>query len=192
MMMSASHSSAVDREQIQILVEELRTSCARFLSVLKDVPEALRDLRESESAWSIMDCAEHVCLAEELMARSLEKRRPTNASPDFEKDAVIHKIALDRSRKFVAPDRAQPTGRYHSLKEAADAFLASRERNTAFVESLGEDLRQSTCLHPLGIFDTYQFVRIMALHPERHADQIQEIKNGAAYRAALDTVGGRS
>jgi hypothetical protein len=190
--MSAPHSSAADREQIQILVEELRTSCARFLSVLGDVPEVLRNLRESESAWSIMDCAEHVCLVEELMATSLGKRRPTNASPDLEKDAVIHKIALDRSRKIVAPERLKPTGRYHSLKEAADAFLAARERTLAFVESLGEDLRQSTCWHPLGIFDTHQFVRIMALHPERHAGQIQEIKNGAAYRAALHTVESRS
>ena len=92
-MMSAPHSSVVDREQIQVLVKELRTSCARFLSVLNDVPEVLRNHRESQSAWSIMDCAEHVCLVEELLAGSFEKRRPTNASPDFEKDAVIHKIA---------------------------------------------------------------------------------------------------
>ena len=191
-MLSDSHSTAVDREQIQILVEELRTSCDRFLSVLDDVPEVLRNVRPSESAWSIMDCAEHVCLGEELMAISLEKRRPAKASPDLENDAVIHKIALDRSRKFVSPERAQPRGRYHSLKEAADAFLASREHTIAFVESLGEDLRRSTCLHPLGIFDAHQFVRIMALHPVRHADQIQEIKNGAAYRAALDTAEGHS
>ena len=168
-MTSAPHSSTVDREQIPILVGELRTSCSRFLSVLNDVPEVLRNLRVSESAWSIMDCAEHVCLGEELMAISFEKRRPTNAPP-----------------------RAKPTGRYHSLKEAADALLASRERTIALVESLDEDLRQSTCLHPLGIFDAHQFVRIMALHWERHADQIQEIKNGAAYRAALQTVEGRS
>lgn len=191
-MMSASHSSAVDREQIQLLVAELRASCARFLSVLEDVPEALRNLRDAESAWSIMDCAEHVCLAEELMARSLGKRRPTNASPDLEKDAVIRKLALDRSRKIVAPERAQPRGRFHSLKEAGDAFLASRERTIAFLESLGEDLRQSTCLHPLGIVDTHQLVRIMALHPERHAAQIEEIKTGAAYRAAAHAVEGRS
>jgi hypothetical protein len=191
-MMSAPHSSTVDREQIQILVGELRTSCSRFLSVLNDVPEVLRNLRASERAWSIMDCAEHVCRAEELMAISFEKRRPTNASPDLEKDAVIHQIVLDRSRKIVAPQRAQPTGRYRSLKEAADALLASRERTIALLESLGEDLRQSTCLHPLGIVDAHQFVRIMALHWERHADQIQEIKNSAAYRAALHTVEGRS
>jgi hypothetical protein len=188
-MMTASHSSAVDRDQIQILAEELKVSCARFLSVFKDVPEALRDVRESETAWSIMDCVEHVCLAEELMSISLQKRRPTNAVPDLNKDAVIRKVALDRSRKIAAPDRAKPTGRYHSLKEAAEVYVACRERNTALIESLGEDLRQSTCLHPLGIFDTHQFVRIMALHPERHAAQIEGIKNSAAYCTAMRREG---
>ena len=188
-MMSAPHSSAIDREQIQILVEELKLSCARFLSVLKDVPEALRDVRESETAWSIMDCVEHICLVEELMSISLQKRRPTNAVPDLNKDAVIRRVALDRSRKIAAPDRAKPSGRYHSLKQAADVFVRCRERNTASIQSLGEDLRQSTCLHPLGIFDTHQFVRIMAMHPERHAAQIEEIKNSVAYRAAMHREG---
>jgi len=182
--MSATDSSAVEREQVQVLVEELRSSAARFVSVLEDVPETLRNVRESDGAWSIMDCAEHVCRAEELMAVSLEKRRPTNAAPEVNKDAVIRRIALDRSRKIVAPEQARPTGRYPSLAEAADAFLASRERNIALIESLGGDLRQSTCLHPMGVFDTYQFVQIMALHPKRHADQIEEIKKGTAYRAA--------
>ena len=86
---------------------------------------------------------------------------------------------------MVAPERAKPTGRYPSLKEAAEAFRAARERSIAFIESLGEDLRQSTCLHPLGIFDSYQFIQIMALHAERHALQIEEIKNSPAYRAGL-------
>jgi hypothetical protein len=36
----------------------------------------------------------------------------------------------------------------------------------------------------MGVFDTYQFVGIMALHPERHAAQMEEINNSAAYRAA--------
>lgn len=185
--MSTSLPSTVSREQLQVLAEELRSSCRRFLSVLEDVPEGLRDVRESDGAWSILDCAEHVCLAEELMSVALQKRRPTDAAPDLQKDVVIRKVALDRSRKIVAPERAKPTGRYQSLAEAARAFRSARERNIGFIESLGEDLRRSTCLHPMGVFDSYQFVQIMALHPERHASQIEQIKNSAAYRAAIRT-----
>jgi DinB superfamily len=182
--MNAQHASTANSEQIELLSDELRRSCDRFLAVLADVPEALRDVREADDRWSIMDCAEHVCLAEELMSVSLQKRRQTDTAPNLEKDAVIRKIALDRSRKIPAPTQARPTGRHRSLKEAANAFRTVRERNIAFIESLGEDLRRSTCLHPLGIFDSHQFIQIMALHPERHASQIEEIKNSSAYRAA--------
>lgn len=185
--MSALHQSAFKGDPGQALVEELRASCQRFLSVLEGVPENLRNVREAEGAWSIMECVEHICLAEELMSVSLQKRRPTNAAPNLKKDAVIHRVALDRSRQIVAPERAKPTGRYKSLAEAADAFHAARQRNIAFIECLTEDLRQSTCLHPMGIFDSYQFVQIMALHPERHAMQIEQIKNSAAYRAGIQT-----
>jgi hypothetical protein len=182
--MNLQSTSTANPEQLELLCEELRRSCQRFLSVLADVPETLRNIRESDGDWSIMDCAEHVCLAEELMSVSLRKRRPTDAAPDLAKDSVIRKIALDRSRKISAPPQARPAGRFHSLHEAAVAFRAFRESNIAFIESVGEDLRRSTCLHPLGIFDSYQFIEIMALHPERHASQIEEIKNSAAYRAA--------
>ncbi len=183
--MHAQRTSTPNPEPIELLCDELRRSCDRFLSVLADVSEALRDMRESDSTWSIMDCAEHVCLAEELMSVFLQKRRQTDAAPDFGRDAVIRKVALDRSRKISAPPQARPAGRYHSLQEAADAFREVRERNVAFIESLDEDLRRSTCLHPLGVFDGYQFIEIMARHPERHASQIEQIKNSAAFRAAL-------
>jgi DinB superfamily len=171
-------------EENRALREELHSSRDRFLSLLESVPENLRDIRPEDGAWSIMDCAEHICIAEELMSVSLQNRRSTDTEPDLRKDAVVRKVALDRSRKIVAPERARPTGRYRSLVEAAEAFRSARGKNIALIESLGEDLRHSTCLHPLGVFDTYQFARIMALHPERHAAQIEEIKNSAAYRAA--------
>jgi hypothetical protein len=182
--MNGQRTARANSEQIEVLSGELRRSCDRFLAVLADVPEARRDIREADNRWSIMDCVEHVCLAEELMSVSLQKRRQTDAAPNVEKDALIRKIALDRSRKISAPPLAKPAGRFHSLKDAADAFRTFRERNIAFIESLGEDLRRSTCLHPLGIFDSYQFIEIMALHPERHVSQIEEIKNSSAYRAA--------
>ena len=182
--MSALPQAMTPHEQSAALVLELRSRRDRFLSLLESVPESLRDIHPADGAWSIMDCAEHVCIVEELMSVSLEKRRATDAEPDLGKDAVIQKVALDRSRKIAAPERAMPKGRYRSLAEAAEAFHSAREHNIVLIESLGEDLRRSTCLHPMGVFDTYQFVRIMASHPERHAAQMEEIMNSAAYRAA--------
>jgi hypothetical protein len=182
--MSALPKSAVGKDANQVLLSELRRRADRFLSLLESVPEGMRHIREADDTWSIIDCAEHVCLAEQLMFAAWEKRRPTDAAPELQKDPVIQQVALDRSRRLPCPEQARPTGRYASLAEAADAFQASRQRTIAFIESTNEDLRGSTCIHPMGVFDSYQLVIIMALHPERHALQIEQIRNSPAYRTA--------
>jgi hypothetical protein len=169
----------------QALIAELRGSRERFLGVIADVPERLEQTRLTPESWSILDCAEHIYLAEQGMFAALERRRPTGNAPDIEKDAFIQKAALDRSRKLNSPDPVRPNGRFSSLFEAAKAFRQARERTIGFIENINEDLRRSTTKHPMGIFDSYQFVMIMARHPERHALQIEEIKNSPAYRAGL-------
>ncbi len=178
--------SAIGRGANQALLVELRRSCDRFLTVLKDVPENWGRLRTNEGTWSIIECAEHVCLGEELMFAALKRRRRADASPDMRKDAVIHKIALDRSRKTISPEQAKPTGRYASLSEAVEVFRSSRQRTIDYVSGLKENLRSSTCVHPFGVFDSYQLVELMALHSERHAVQIEEIKSGVAYKAVSE------
>jgi DinB superfamily len=187
--MSATSQSVDVSEANQTLGAELRASRERFLRVIADVPERLEQTRLAPESWSILECAEHTCLAEHGMFAALERRRPTEDAPDTElnseKDAFIQKAALDRSRKLDSPDPVRPTGRFSSLAEAAKEFGQARERTIAFIENLDEDLRRSTTKHPLGIVDSFQFVIIMARHPERHALQIEEIKNSPAYRAGL-------
>jgi hypothetical protein len=173
----------------QALIAELRASRERFLGVIADVPERLEQTRLTPESWSILECAEHIYLAEQGMFAALERRRPTEnaprTEPDTEKDAFIQKAALDRSRKLSSPDPVRPSGRFSSLAEAAKEFRQARERTIGFIENINEDLRRSTTKHPMGIFDSYQFVMIMARHAERHALQIEEIKNSPAYRAGL-------
>jgi hypothetical protein len=183
--MSTIFQSADVSRANQALAAELRASTDRFLSVLRDVPERLSHIRLTPESWSILECAEHTCLAERGMFAALEKRRPTDDAPDIARDAVIEKRALDRTRKINSPEHVRPTGRFTSLTEAAQQFRQARERTIAFIENLDEDLRRSTTKHPMGIVDSYQLVIIMARHPERHALQIEEIKNSPAYRAGL-------
>jgi hypothetical protein len=185
--MSALPQSVVGQEANRVLLTELQKSRDRFLSVLAGVPEKLRHIRLADDTWSILECAEHTCLAEQGMFAALEKRRLTDAAPELEKDALIAKVSLDRTRKLSSPQSAKPAGRYASLAEAAKAFASARDRTIGVLGNLSEDLRKSTALHPMGVLDSYQFVRIMVLHPERHALQIEEIKRSAAYHAASNT-----
>jgi hypothetical protein len=166
------------------LLSCLARSRARVLEVLADVPEELSRLRLAENSWSILECAEHIALAERGLFAALERRTPNSHAPDFAKDALIRAVGTDRTRKFSAPERARPTGKFANLSDAVTAFCTARDRTIAFLDQTDEDLRKFVSLHILGTFDVYQYLLIMAAHAERHALQIEEIKNSAAYRAA--------
>jgi hypothetical protein len=170
--------------QKQELLSCLTRSRARVLEVLADVSEGLSGVRRAESSWSILECTEHLAVAERGMFMALERRTPNTATPDFTKDALIKAVGTDRTRKFSAPERARPSGRFTSVRDAVAGFCSARDRTIAFVEQTDEDLRQSVAVHLLGTFDAYQYLLIMAAHAERHALQIEEIKHCSAYREA--------
>jgi uncharacterized damage-inducible protein DinB len=185
-MNTISQPAAKLSEQQQELLARLSASRDRILAVFAGVPDELSRTRPSENAWSVLDCAEHVAVAERGMFTALEKRRPTDASPDTSKDALILAFALNRTQRLAAPERAHPTGKFSALGDAINDFRLARERTMTYLQNTNEDLRKSTAVHPFGTFDCYQFVLIMALHAERHALQIEEIKNSPAYQAALN------
>jgi hypothetical protein len=183
--MNASSQPALNRsEQKDELQVRLVSSRDRFLAAVRGIPDDLSRICPANDSWSVLQCAEHVAVAERGMFSALEKRQATDAAPDKSKDAAIHAFALDRTRKLSAPERAHPKGRFSTLADAINDFRFARERTLAYLQGINEDLRTSTAVHPLGTFDSYQLLLIMALHAERHAQQVEEIKNSFAYRSA--------
>jgi hypothetical protein len=167
------------------LLAGLSGSRDRVLEVLLDTPEELSRVRPSSDCWSILECAEHMAVAERLMFHSLERRTPTDAAPDRSKDALIEIMGKDRSHKRSSPERARPAGKFATIKDALADFCEARERTIAFVKHSNEDFRKSQAVHLLGTFDSHQFLLIMVVHTQRHVLQIEEIQNSAPYRAAL-------
>lgn len=183
--MNASSQPALNRsEQKDELQVRLVSSRDRFLAAVTGIPDDLSRVRPEENAWSVLECAEHVAVAERGMFSALEKRKAIDAAPDKSKDALIQAFALNRTEKLPAPERAHPKGRFSTLADAVGDFRFARERTLTYLQGINEDLRTSTAAHPLGTFDSYQLVLIMALHAERHALQVEEIKNSLAFRNA--------
>jgi len=111
------------------------------------------------------------------MLRVWEKPAESGSS-DPAKDVSILALAHDRTRKNKAPERSEPKGRCDSLFEALERFRSARDRTLQFAESISvEELRAKVVPHPLaGTLDGYQLLTLMAVHPERHALQVEEIK----------------
>jgi len=183
-MMTAAHHETPANE-IEFLVNCLEASRERYLRALEGVSESAANVKVGESSWSILHCAEHVATAERQMLTVWNKLAAAGKG-DPAKDSVVPANALNREKKNTAPERSRPNGRYTELSAAIAGFKANRENSIAALHSSSiEDLRGKVVQHPLaGEIDGYQLFRLMAAHAERHAAQIEDIKNHPAYKQA--------
>jgi hypothetical protein len=91
-------------------------------------------------------------------------------------EAILARGA-DRSRRVQAPDVALPAGRFQTLEAAIQHFLSQREHTIRFVTECDRDLRAMITSHPvLGAVNCHETLLLMAVHPQRHAKQIAEIR----------------
>jgi uncharacterized damage-inducible protein DinB len=171
-------------DERQYLVYRLRQSRDRVFDSLADVPEKLCRVRPSENAWSVVDCVEHIVIAEKAWHVRLQGRQPAKEPIDRAKDDFVNRVAV-RSEKRSAPERAQPKSKYTTLAEATEEFRTARNQTIDFAEHTAEDFREFSVEHALGVFDIHQFLLLAAAHAEGHTKQIEEIKASAAYHAAL-------
>lgn len=179
--MTTAPQHVSEREELIAILEKSR-DC--FLQVIASVPEHAAGTRLREDSWSILEIVEHLAAAEKGMLRLLEMSQAT-AAPGFpERDERIIAAGTNRERKISAPEVVLPKGRWKTLAECASAFEERRARSLEYART-ADNLRGRIIDHPrAGEIDGYQQMLIMAGHAERHALQIEEIKNSAVYLAA--------
>jgi hypothetical protein len=172
----------MDPNERQELIARLEGGRAAFLDAVAGLAEADAARPPAPDRWSVLQCAEHVAIAEQyLYDRLLEGRPAEGPAVPPRREAKIRDRADDRSRAVAAPEPAVPRGRYATLSEAVAAFVASRARTIAYVETCDEDLRAKHTTHPiLKVATCQETLLMMAAHPLRHAKQVAEI------RAALE------
>ena len=160
------------------LLDELRKGRSALLDAVAGVTDAQAAFRPAADRWSILDCVEHVVVAEGFLLGRIEQATPTEieAAPS-ELEGVILANGANRSRRFEAPSNARPNERFASLGDAVAAFDSARERTLRYVESYDGDLRAYTTPHPVrGNVTGYECLLLLVMHPIRHAAQIEEIK----------------
>ena len=94
-----------------------------------------------------------------------------------QRETLIAERGADRSLKRESPSYALPKGSFSTLHEALQSFLDSRERTIQFVRTNEDDLRRMIAVHPIiGTVNCHELLLLMAVHPARHAKQIEESK----------------
>ena len=162
------------------LVSLLRESRKNFLGSFAGVSDEESRLHPAPNCWCVLDTVEHLTSAEGIMLRLITTQRRPRSADAANREQVFLQVVADRSRKMQSPEGGQPCGRFASLAEAAAQFKATRNSVIQFVEQHPDDLRASEVTHPhpaAGNVSTYEMVIIIAKHAERHAKQIEEIRN---------------
>jgi uncharacterized damage-inducible protein DinB len=166
-----------ENERHEILAS-LESGSTALLDALSDVNESSAVLLPAFERWSILQCLEHVTLAERYLFSLIETSTFTDTPlNDEQREMRIITRGADRSFKRESPAYALPRGSFSTLHEALQGFQASRERTIRFVNTNEEDLRSKIAVHPIiGTVNCHEVLLLMAVHPARHAEQIAEIK----------------
>jgi len=169
-------------EERQAILASLEQGSAALLDALHGATEELSVRVPAPGRWTILQCAEHVAVAEDHLFSMITVSKQTETPLINEKrKALILTFGADRSSKRESPPDALPRGSYATLHEALQGFLTNRERTIQFVNTNEEDLRSRITLHPLmGSVNCQEVLLLMAVHPARHAKQIEEIKAAIA------------
>lgn len=161
------------------LLADLHEGRAVFLDALRDVTEDLAVRAPAPGKWSVLECVEHIAISEDYLFSQIMAARPAEKPMlNAQREVMIPLVGLDRGKKIQAPEVGKPQGRFSTLAEAMISFQATRARTIFFVESCNDDLRCRITSHPLieTPVNCYEMLLMIAVHPYRHAKQIEEIK----------------
>lgn len=104
-----------------------------FLCPLEGVTEEQARVKPSGGGWSILDCVEHVAIAEWGMLRMTQKAPAGDAPTDLECDARILKNGVDRSRKWRSyPSLCSKRARLAFAADNTDRRRLSSAASTCF------------------------------------------------------------
>ncbi len=165
-------------------IQHLTAGRDTFLAAIEGLTENQLRFQPQPERWTIAECAEHVAITEDAMW-NLVCRGAVSAAGialDPAKYPRFVSAVIERARKVPAPENMRPTGRFASVGDARTHFLKGRERALTYARECPDDLRGLFAPHPLlGEIDCYRFLLLLALHPARHAVQIEEIKRDPGY-----------
>ena len=167
------------QESNQIL-KALQDSRAEFVAAAAGLSEEQAKTAPAPGRWSVIQCVEHIVLAETRFLGWLENPAAEPAPPvDHQKEAKLLIGVASRETRVNAPDPVQPTGRFATLTEALEHFDSIRAKSIAFAEKHGAGLYSLAAKHAFfGPVNGAEVMCLMAAHSRRHAAQMQEIRAG--------------
>jgi hypothetical protein len=167
----------MDPDEKKELLASLEGGRQAFAGAVAGVTEETAARIPGPDRWSILQCVEHVAVTEEYLFGRLVAATEGEPMLNSKREAAIKARAADRTRRIAAPAPVEPAGRFATVADALMHFSNTRARTIQFVENSVADLRSQITSHPLiGTVNCYETLLMIAAHPKRHAEQIQQAK----------------
>ena len=174
--LSAASLSDSDRQQ---LLDHLNQSRKTFAEAIQGLTAAQAKFKPAANRWSVLECAEHLTQAEQLLFADVQDALK---GPAGKKSRVSDENVLDvwgtRKQKAQSSGAYDPIGRWPDLGAVLKEFNRRRAITIDFVANTPEDLRGRTCC---GGMDLYQQLLGISAHTLRHVEQMNEVKADAGY-----------
>jgi hypothetical protein len=132
-----------------------------------------------DGGWSILECVEHVDVSERyLQTRLSSATRVERPVANRVREGRMLERGVDRSRPVACPEGGWPRGRFGTISAALAKFDEARAETVKFVQYFDDDPRCWVTDHPVipGPVNLMEILLTMAVHPARHAKQIEEIR----------------
>jgi hypothetical protein len=146
-----------------------------FLDATDGISQEQARARPTPGSWSVLECVEHVVIAEDRFLSWIANGLQIAPRPDSDKELRLFTTIRSRLTKFQAPEPVLPQGRCGTLEEAVGEFQAARDRSVRLVAECGEALYAIGAKHPyFGDVNGAELIQLIDGHARRHADQIRE------------------
>lgn len=157
-----------------IFLTALLMGRSQFLDALCCLSEEAAQCHPMPEGWSILECVEHVVLAERYFLEQIRSAEPL-AAPSVNKlrESAILAYGINRDRAAQSPEALVPRGLFRTQAEAVQGFLTCRQAMMDYVRDCDQDLTAMRVRWQLmGPMTAYEMLLMLCSHSDRHRLQI--------------------
>ncbi len=172
-------SGSLGIEGRTFLLDLLERSRRETEELVAKTPDELWAKKPAPERWSVSEVVEHLALAEGLLFGLSQQALAQPVDPNWALVAgrvtAEQQLAFlgDRSKKFQAPEPAQPKGGL-SRADALAKFGGTREVTSEFVRRTSDAVDKHVATLPIGQMTAHQILTMIGGHNLRHNQQIVE------------------
>jgi DinB superfamily len=174
--------STLTTEQRKFASDYLAQTKQDFLKSIDGLTSAQLSFKADSTRWSILECAEHIALAEQGLFMIMQGQLKSQSDSMKRKEIKVSEKEIigrltNRTFKVQAPEIIKPTGKFPNVEAIKQAFSKQRDNCMNYVNTTKDDLHFHYWQHPAtGTIDLYQTIILLAAHCKRHTLQIEEVK----------------